>query len=258
MVFRHGFRLGGIELESLVEAVGKRFLGDLGLSPAADEGKDLLDSSQRSGPFRMRTATVIVLVLCACAPTPGTRSLPGLPVGVTVRSSEQPYNVAGSTIGEISRSLRTGGNETFGRRLWGFHSYDLQWNWRYAQETSRCEVTEVTIELTSDITLPRWTGREDSDSTVAAAWDTFIAVLRNHEYCHRVLAYQAARELSRRIQRIEATTCGSLISQVRLTGRSILDQHKRLNAEYDELSRGYLRWPPDSEEKEAPICPLWR
>jgi hypothetical protein len=47
-----------------------------------------------------------------------------------------------------------------------------------------------------------------------------------------------------------------LTGKVESKGRSIFEKYRKLNEEYDQNSRGYITWPPRTDGKEAPQCPM--
>lgn len=199
-----------------------------------------------------------MLFLSACGHSGGARSLPALPPGTTVLPTEQTYEVRGASIEEIRQSLRSAAAEAIGGRATGYHRWNIRWSYQYRETPGGCEVTEVDIDLESTITLPRWEDRESADSALIAYWDAYLTALRNHEYCHRVLAYQQANELDRTLRRFRSPACGLLRGDADAAGRTILEKYRLANEAYDRDSRGYITWPPRTEPGPPPACPLVR
>jgi len=183
------------------------------------------------------------------------RSLPALPPGTTVFPDEEYYEVTGSSVEEIRRSLRAGAAEAIGGNAVGYHRWNVRWSYQYQETPLGCEVTEIDIDLESTITLPRWRDRGSSDSSLVAYWDAYLGALRSHEYCHRVLAYQQANELFRMLRRFRSPSCGLLRPDADATGQRILEKYRQANQEYDGASRGHLTWPPATNGAEPPPCP---
>lgn len=203
-----------------------------------------LDRMRRQ-PFLLG-AVALILISWGCGQMMGARALPPLPRGVTAQVSELPYIVTGTTVLEIRLSLRTAANAALGGpsgRV-GLHRSRLRYSYRYRHQGIYCVMTSVTIELESAIQVPRWTDREAADSTLVVMWDTYITALRGHEYTHREYLYRRAREISRELYRIESPTCNLMQPRANSTVQLINDRYRKLNRQFDEESRGTLRWPP--------------
>ncbi|MFC1575830.1 DUF922 domain-containing protein [Gemmatimonadota bacterium] len=199
---------------------------------------------------------LLALVAWGCAQTTGARALPGLRPGAVARAEELRYQVHGTTVGDIRGSLRAGATGTLGGSSTGRHSWEIRWSYRYREYERSCDVTEVTIDLNSVINLPEWVDREAAPDSVVAMWDGYISALRNHEHCHRVLAYRSANEISREVGRIREFNCGALVQRARTTGRTILDRFNRVNSEYDQEARGSITFPSRPDAPEPPVCPV--
>jgi predicted secreted Zn-dependent protease len=202
-------------------------------------------------PSRRPSSTVILLLalLCggfatACGQMQGVRALPPLPRGVRVVANETPYTVQGTSVEEIRRSLRETSREATRRNASGLHTWKLSYSYRYLQHDSYCEMTDVAIELRSEITVPNWVDREQADSTLAAQWETYITQLRGHEYTHREHSYRAAREMSRELLGLETPRCSGMRPNAQALANRILDKYRRLDEEFDAAEAGRIVWPP--------------
>ena len=176
----------------------------------------------------------------------GAGALPPLPPGVTAEVSELPYIVTGTTVTEISLSLRTAAAEALGSSSVGLHSSRLRVSYRWRQQEVSCKMTDVTIELESSIQVPSWTDRAAADFTLVAMWNRYVTALRGHEYTHREYLYRQARDLSRELYRIESPMCSSMQDMALSTEARINDQYRRLNEQFDAESRGTVVWPPSN------------
>lgn len=114
------------------------------------------------------------------------------PYRATVR--EEHYQVYGSTIAEIQRSIiaRTplrDGRDTFA----GDTSTRYQANYRLEPvPPDGCVLRDVEVLAESRVTLPSLAPGELSPA-VAAEWSRYYRALRNHEYLHVEIARQAVR-----------------------------------------------------------------
>lgn len=196
---------------------------------------------------------LVARLLMACLPTlgvgacgtPGHPGLPSLPPGSRVYPSESHYPVSGRTIPEIGHSLETGSSAALGGSYVGLHRWRIDWSYAYRERgAGSCEVTAVSLELHSEIALPEWSDRERADSSVVTLWDAYMSDLRAHEYGHRLHAYQAARELSREVQRVRAPACGVIGARVGATARRILDKYSGIDDAWDADPAHRADWPP--------------
>jgi predicted secreted Zn-dependent protease len=198
----------------------------------------------------MRTSILLLTsaTLGGCAAPPGASPPPALPAGVRAFVQEQPYEVTGLTHADIARSLRTGGRAAIGEPVRGWHQWSLRWSFRFVSSPRGCEITESTVNLESTIILPEWVDRERADSALVADWDGYIGGLRTHENGHRDIAHRAAAEVQRTLRRFIAPSCTTIERDANRAAREITDRHRRLNAEYDEKTRGGgtqgASWPP--------------
>lgn len=178
---------------------------------------------------------------------PGDSPPPPLPPGVVARPEERWYPVTGLTPGDVLRSIRENGPVADGRRVWGRHDWNLRWTYRYAPAGGACRIREVRVELRSATTMPRWVDRERADSALIRDWDLAMAALRTHENGHRDIAYRAAREVHRAVERVSAPTCGSIAARANARGQEVLRRFKEMNRRYDEETehggRQGLVWP---------------
>jgi len=152
--------------------------------------------------------------------------------------------------------MRNSAAQALTGRAVGYHRWDVRWRYQYEEGPGSCGVSDVTIDLSSTITLPDWVGGPSADSSLVTAWEAYVTSLRYHEYCHRVLAYQQANEIYRELKRERSGSCALLRGRVESKGRAILEKYKKLNEEFDQDSRGYIRWPPRTDERIPPPCPM--
>jgi predicted secreted Zn-dependent protease len=201
---------------------------------------------------RLLIAALLTPGLGACGGLLGARGLPPLPRDTQVFASENHYEVSGTTVSEIGRSLHTGASAALGGDYTGLHRWRMGYNYRYLEEgAGLCRVKEVSIELHSEISLPEWLDRERADPAIVEQWDTFITHLRAHEYGHRRHAYEAARELSRELKNVRAPACGMISLRVGATSRRILDKYSEIDDEWDADPANRVHWPPGGSDAQV-------
>ena len=152
--------------------------------------------------------------------------------------------MTGTTVPQITLSLRTAAAEALGSSSVGLHTSRLRVSYRWRQQEVSCKMTDVAIELESSIQVPSWTDRAAADFTLVAMWNRYVTALRGHEYTHREYLYRRAKDISRELSRVTSPTCDTMQSRANSTVRLVNDRYRRLNEQFDEESRGTLRWPP--------------
>lgn len=96
-----------------------------------------------------------------------------------VIESRQYYTVMGSTVPEITRSMKKNGPNGY----WGYTHWYVKWD-------GACRIT-VTIKYT----MPKLANRSKVSENILKRWDTMIAKLKAHEKNHGQHGINAAKEI---------------------------------------------------------------
>ncbi len=178
-----------------------------------------------------------------------------LQAGVAVHAREVYYDISGSTAEDLWKAMRALGPQSGGRRVFGYHSWNVRWNFRYAPGGGECRMKDVQVELTSTITLPRWRPPAVAPDGLVAQWDAFVAALTLHEQGHRDLSLAAAREIERALRRLRHAGCAALDAQANALANRILGQYRERDRRYDaETGSGRTQgaiWPPGNVAAES-------
>lgn len=187
------------------------------------------------------------IVLAGCGPSLYEIGLPALPAAVEVRNVERSYAVHGMTRTEIDRSLTAQRVHNVDGRFNGLHSWDLRWQFRFEYRLGQCRMTTVRVRLFSEVTLPEWVDKDRADPGLVQDWERFLQNLRAHEHRHRAIAYEAAREVYRRLSELTATTCHSMEVTANRLAHRVLDRYRDRSRIYDRETRHGategVRWP---------------
>ena len=159
-------------------------------------------------------------------------------------AAEVRYDVTGTTVEEIRTSLRQSAPQVLPQGVTGFHRWDIKWTYRYARAGVYCELSDIALELGSTITLPEWQQPQDAEPALVAAWERYLEDLGGHEYGHRVLAYRAAREIHRALDRLRVEDCAFITNEARKVGEAILARHRQENTDFDADPANRVTWPP--------------
>jgi predicted secreted Zn-dependent protease len=192
---------------------------------------------------------VCAVLLSACATQAQENTGIGpIPVGMTVHPIDEYYAVYGSTAAALRQSMRESGPASGGRRWDGYTRWNVRWRFRYAPEAGTCRVTEVRVEYTSTIVMPRWRPPPNASPMLRRDWDDFVRALRTHEEGHRNIGADAARQVMRRVGSVTAPSCELIGERANGVGRQTLEEYRVVQRQYDEetghgRTQG-ARWPP--------------
>lgn len=146
------------------------------------------------------------------------------------------YNVTGSTIHEIRRSmLRNRPSKVTRDAL-------TEWDIRTRFGTGRLQggyrCSGFTTTTTIRMTLPRWTPPEAVSDSVKQEWERYLAVLSQHEAGHGQIAMATAGELHRRVAGVGIhPDPDGLKSTVKTLVVQTLQEFRERDREYDRLTR---------------------
>lgn len=114
----------------------------------------------------------------------------------------------------------------------GMTSPRITWTYNHAiGEDRMCRITGVTVDLRSTITVPRLVG---GDAAQQAAFDTFLAALREHELGHHKIAREQAQALEHMVRSLPAARdCDALYALAVERVRFLNERHHERQAQFD-------------------------
>lgn len=208
----------------------------------------------RNHPNRARSARQRLLLLASClfsiscAAQAQETGFGPVPVGMTVQLNDEHYDIRGATAAELRRAMRESGPTSEGRRWDGNTQWNVRWRFRYEMQGGSCRMSDVTVEYTSTITMPRWNAPANAPAVLRRQWLEYERALRAHEEGHRNIGAEAAREVLRLIRTVTSPQCQSISEEANALGRRTLDTFRALQRQYDaETVHGRTQgatWPP--------------
>jgi predicted secreted Zn-dependent protease len=174
-----------------------------------------------------------------------------MPAGVVVRGSIDRYAVEGATVQAITRSLREARQREGG--FAGHYRARFRWTYNLSEAGVRagCRVTNIRIELESQIRSPEWKKPDGAPEDLVTAWQTYSTALEDHERQHENIAIRAAGDLVQRLQRMSDLSCRQLRldAQREATAMSQAMQERQaaLDTETQHGATTGARWPPRPE-----------
>ncbi|MDX1660838.1 MAG: DUF922 domain-containing protein [Gemmatimonadota bacterium] len=166
-----------------------------------------------------------------------------------VRHRTVLYEVAGSSVEEISASLDRAAPRIEGGRFRGTTEWNVQWRFGYAPAGSGCSITELDVDLHVTTTVPRWSPPPDATRELVALWRSYRSALDAHEAGHRAFAVEAANEVARTLRGLRSASCVALPEEANARGHAVVERFRRAQRRYDRRT-GHGRtqgagWPPD-------------
>lgn len=177
------------------------------------------------------------IIAAACATVHRNPALDKFPAGVSGHTSVVYYDVTGNTVEEIRADMRRLGPKVQGGTYFAEARSPMRWNWRLDRTgSSYCSISEVTVSLSSEITLPRWTPPENADPDLVDEWNRFLAALETHEAGHKDISAKAGRTISARLRGF-SDLCSNINTRANELARSIVDRAVVEQREYDLATR---------------------
>ena len=166
------------------------------------------------------------------------------PTDVSVKT----YQVTGSTLSALERSLRIHGPKVPGSPGRAFAAVETTFlhNFEPVQQGGTCRYTRNgRVGLRSEVILPEWRQRDRATQELQAKWDIIARYAIIHESGHIKISQKYARLLEAAYKNASAPTCEALEQQMVTTIRPIASAHVAEQEEFDRTDaprfRQYLR-----------------
>lgn len=126
---------------------------------------------------------------------------------IVVTEKVNHYAVSGVSGRDLGRSMLRGGARTINLRH-AIAATTTRFDFTdpvLAVERGRCVVKAITVRLSIEYQLPKWTGRHKANARLRRSWDAFYAELVRHEQTHGRIAREFARRIERELLRLSGT-----------------------------------------------------
>ena len=147
------------------------------------------------------------------------------------------YNVAGSTIRDIHRSLAQARPWRDKSSMDALTDWSVTWRFYVSQSGDKCRCTSFSTTTTITMTLPRWIAATNTPPEIKTAWQRYITALGQHEAGHAQFALNATAEMQKQCRNLEMPDCDGLRSRISSQCQAILEDHRRREREYDERTK---------------------
>jgi predicted secreted Zn-dependent protease len=100
----------------------------------------------------------------------------------------------------------------------------------------RCRVSDVTVKLETNLTLPRWTDQAEADRKAKLVWLTLSSDIKRHEERHAEIARQYARKLEKTLEALyPERNCQRMEAKVDATSKRIIEEHAADQQRFDRV-----------------------
>ena len=172
-----------------------------------------------------------------------------MPRGVVVQASIERYPVSGTTVEEISHSLRGALDQEGG--FIGHWWVGWRYSYRFGDGVSAkagCRTQNVRVDMQTKVRVPDWKAAAETPPDVAAAWQKYTLALEDHIREHENIAIRTTGDFVQKLERMTDMSCTQLRLDIEREARSTSDRlqerHRKFDADTRQGVGAGARWPP--------------
>lgn len=167
-----------------------------------------------------------------------------LTIDVDVTTNTTYYSFVATTEEEVRQALYHDGPQLEnGSQAIAVTSYQMWIEWQGRQSVSGCEMTNSTVHLDVNYTLPQWVPDGSAEPALYQDWDRFNEHVITHEEVHGEMARQCADQLAERLQAgRERASCGDLEQWINETMNEVYSTCEQLQTDFDAVE-GHAAFP---------------
>lgn len=197
----------------------------------------------------LRSMLLLFVTLPARAQAQGDPKPRPMPRGVVVQASMERYPVSGTTVDEITQSLRGALDQEGG--FLGHWQVGWRYGYRFGDNVSSkagCRTQNVRVDMQTKVRVPDWKASPETPAVVADAWAKFTLSLEDHIREHENIAIRTAGDFVQKLERMTDMSCNQLRLDIDREARSMTDRlqerHRKLDADSKHGAAAGARWPP--------------
>jgi predicted secreted Zn-dependent protease len=160
---------------------------------------------------------------------------------VHVTATTDYYDVPGTTLAQAVdwlNRLRLEGPS--GPPSQGLTRYNILPKWRAVASGGACRLEGLSVQVTLDVTLPRWPGADARPVEERDRWRRIEQAIRAHELGHSDIVIAEADDLAMKLRDVEARGCGRLGDVVEVVLRLADLRLREAHAEFDRATPSRL------------------
>ncbi|MDD2468398.1 MAG: DUF922 domain-containing protein [Desulfobulbus sp.] len=154
---------------------------------------------------------------------------------VNINENHDYYDIKGITEQELQQQMNSSGFvEADGKSHYAYTNWYVKWNYTYLTNSTNCLIATATTTVDLTFHLPKWINSDAAPENLTNKWDRFFRNLELHEYGHKEIGVQAAKEIVKAIKSMEPrASCQELGEAANSLGQLILQKWKQEEVEYD-------------------------
>jgi predicted secreted Zn-dependent protease len=119
---------------------------------------------------------------------------------------------------------------------------DVNADWKLSVSTEQhedgCRLTNVSVTLNTEMTLPNWADVEEMNAKIQAEWARYLAALRMHQDGHVEINLNTAQEIKAALLAMEPfETCEALKAAAGMTTATLQAEAEDAHAAYDKKTK---------------------
>lgn len=164
-------------------------------------------------------------------------SLGRIPPGVRAQVAYVAYDVSAPSLAEMHAEIGRLG-PTIGERRWaGRTKSHMRWTFQTERHAAGCRVRRPVVQLSVEITMPRWRPASDADEPTKVYWRRYHGALLQHEVEHARIAADAAALIVRTLERqTPGLTCEEVGRRANDAAHQVLAEHRQRQVAFDEAT----------------------
>ncbi len=193
----------------------------------------------RAAPRPVATATPAPPAVETEPSPPGDEPDAGeLPAGVNVETKHENYTIRGASADALRSDLARLGPKDQDGSHHAYTRWNVRWSYPYARSPGSCATGKANVSVTVTFTMPEWEPPSDAPAELVERWNKYIKALEHHENGHKEHGLGAARDVLRKLERLEAEPdCDSMNREANAAANRVVEDYKAKDKAYDRDTR---------------------
>lgn len=153
-----------------------------------------------------------------------------------IQSKVKDYLVEGNTFEELKRTLHDNAPDTEDPRHKGkWHGWLVKWRYGFRQTPLSCRITDISIDVTTEIPKATWKGYDQAPKELQEKWDHYQEQLTKYQQSHIDFAINAGKSIDKRLSKLGTNAnCTMINTQAEQKANKVIDRYKEKHHKYDK------------------------
>lgn len=140
------------------------------------------------------------------------------------------YQIRGKTFKQLKNGLDEYGPGPYH----AIANWHVDWRFRYKEQLADCGLTDIHVNKTIVVTLPKWVNKPATSTPLTKEWHRYITALKLHEKTHIDFASKTQYEIYKALKALKPEKgCTSMGKKANDRANQILNKYTKLEREYD-------------------------